>query len=1613
MIRLMIILWYLRTGIVSQFNLYQTDKTLMMSTFGYDCLYYELQIFVCTSVCLIPYCLRPEREKQTDDQDKLCYGNKMSFQQLKTNNVMTEDLFWWNAPIEIIELYEKYLISDKLIDENDQYYCNCSIQSQFGKSCQYDMDTDDKYRSFGDLLDISRFGSLKSEEHNEYLTCYTGIQCQTNLLCLDWRQICNGIVDCDHGEDEPFDLCLKMESNECHAEKEFRCQNGMCIPISTAFHYNGICLDRSDKQSSSQYLSDLCLNYPSLDCDVTNHGWKKFSCNNGQYISYEDLTSRTHKRGQTCANDHHLKYLKRLFYVSNENSCWKAMICLTGFDYLYPHLNCSDLNLVKTIDEWCPNEYHFPPNSVVYSFVFFLYDKLHHINWSNSSIPDFICYKHQYCPINTFKTISKNNFECLPLNQTVFSWKNFYEHIIYLFNPCFNTLVSSNEKFYRCNLSNTFISNYRVKDKKKDCYFNEDEQRDIDVCSLKTNDQFQCLTNPNECIQFSSIDDSEYDCLDGSDEYFRQGIKSCVGLDCDFRPWSKRTLAEIYAFHELCDHVVNRHFFPMNSIETDETDCEYWPYSCDSGYTRCDQIWNCPNGKDEITCRELSFNTAIRKALQCKSNEHYCIRLINNSTDLNVSCISMCRTGDGIIDCIGGTDERVTSICLNKYPYDFRRRFLCMNSTDCIRVDQVCDRKIDCPLGDDEHICPWLVQSSSSTFSCNNTLAHSVMRCHLSSVNNQYCRMGEHLWFCDLAVESRMNPGRYPIYEPYPQVDPKLKSITPISPRKCFLSIDTNSKLSLCNLGYRIRSLKTKNTWYCLCPPSYYGDYCQYQAEYLIVSLGIYIAHPIDKSTVFRLILYLFSEDNRILSHEEIVHDLETINHVDSYVVYMMYERVTNLSLHQRSKPKLVRIDSYIIKPTTVHHISSWLFSIPFPFLPVNKFVAEITLRNELVRVLYCKKQCGSHGRCMRYVNMRHVEYCWCGQGWSGDRCQIKSSSDLCTERSCAANAQCVTVNEEKKQMKCICPLGRSGEQCYIKYNPCENIQCQNNGTCLPLGHRDFAFTCACADNSIGTYCEEIQRPSFISIGKSIADLSMIPAIIIIFDSTADNRAIQMTGVLHKNVPVPVTLKITGKQHLRFLRVFHNLSNSFYYLVSIQNPTSSVPPINTSVITKNRCKNVTEIFNQTILYDYSYLKRLKLYHLPCKHDHNLRCFFDEYRMCLCTKDHNSNCHSFNHQHGNCDYCKNDGLCLRQNSFESKWIFTCLCQECSYGSICQFARGSYFITLDMLIGLEIQSDKTSLGQQSTAVHLILIVLIIILSFSLIFNTIGIVVFSTKKVRQVGCDLYLLHLAIVAEIGVVLLFLRFLYMLLVRIYVVDNLLLIRVSCISLEYLLRLATSLFDWLTVCISMERAYTVIKDVHFTRIVAAKTLKISRWIIVFVVLMNILTTLHRPFYLTLADEPGFDDEPQGHPWCVLDFGKTSWSVYEKVINIGHLIIPFILNLLSIITFIWQRIHFELTSTTRKNKASRFAIIKEQLLKYKSILIGTMTVIVLEIPRFILTFTLACIDQTWQKYIYLFGYLVSFLPLAGLVFIYVMPSPKYKRQFKIIGGKLLRLFRVKR
>ncbi|CAF1690273.1 unnamed protein product, partial [Adineta ricciae] len=144
----------------------------------------------------------------------------------------------------------------------------------------------------------------------------------------------------------------------------------------------------------------------------------------------------------------------------------------------------------------------------------------------------------------------------------------------------------------------------------------------------------------------------------------------------------------------------------------------------------------------------------------------------------------------------------------------------------------------------------------------------------------------------------------------------------------------------------------------CLCPPSYYGSRCQYQSERLLITLRTTRPANLNghenKENALRLIACLVFNDTITADCEDIIH------------VPMMKQMF--YLIYPRPPPKqrghwTVRLHAYSITRLTVDYISSWLFDIPFSFLPVNRLVLDLFLtEQERCNTLSC-----NHGYCRKY----------------------------------------------------------------------------------------------------------------------------------------------------------------------------------------------------------------------------------------------------------------------------------------------------------------------------------------------------------------------------------------------------------------------------------------------------------------------------------------------------------------------------------------------------------------------------------------------------------------------------------------------------------------------
>jgi hypothetical protein len=287
--------------------------------------------------------------------------------------------------------------------------------------------------------------------------------------------------------------------------------------------------------------------------------------------------------------------------------------------------------------KYCPSLFAFPAQPIDWNDIYLFY------SWnrtaSSLASPDYICFNDRFC--NSWSStirIPKINepttlLSCQMLGNTSFvfdstaTWDAVLRTVRWVFRGhCALTAIDLENEcpkttLFRC--GKRCLSKHRLVDNVRDCLDNSDEIYN-NSCAL--NDKYRIRCASRRLGRYIDV------CISGS--FVIGGIEK---FGCNKQ---KENLPH---FPTLCDGYVEDQELINGTIETDETNCEEW--LCDNQYTRCNRIWNCLNGADEIHCyRQLCSN----------QDAHPCF-LWNRSLPI---CLPIFRAGDGIIDCLGATDER-------------------------------------------------------------------------------------------------------------------------------------------------------------------------------------------------------------------------------------------------------------------------------------------------------------------------------------------------------------------------------------------------------------------------------------------------------------------------------------------------------------------------------------------------------------------------------------------------------------------------------------------------------------------------------------------------------------------------------------------------------------------------------------------------------------------------------------------------------------------------------------------------------------------------------------------------------------------------------------------
>jgi hypothetical protein len=333
---LFLVLWCISVN--GRYSLYYSDIRQGSPTF--DCLYVRLidagkesgKAYL-RNYHLIPYCRRPDNNEEKDEILYPINANiekTISFNELKKQNITSEQLLKWFSPIDIAEKYEINL-------NNSDVFHNCS-SPWFGSMCQYKFLYDSSL-SFEDIVQTTLNHSKDINSNRTNGTCYQFLTgCKRGLwpLCLDWREICNGKIDCINGEDEEW--CDQLDMNICDSN-EYRCHyGGQCIPLSFLkdSKFSIDCLDGSDEQELSTThtvtKNSDCSFVSTFRCQEHIGRYpRSFPCGDGQYVT--DIEIPTYQVNCLNKKDRELSraVLTSMDHISNI-SCQKAFYCALHFN---------------------------------------------------------------------------------------------------------------------------------------------------------------------------------------------------------------------------------------------------------------------------------------------------------------------------------------------------------------------------------------------------------------------------------------------------------------------------------------------------------------------------------------------------------------------------------------------------------------------------------------------------------------------------------------------------------------------------------------------------------------------------------------------------------------------------------------------------------------------------------------------------------------------------------------------------------------------------------------------------------------------------------------------------------------------------------------------------------------------------------------------------------------------------------------------------------------------------------------------------------------------------------------------------------------------------------
>ena len=614
----------------------------------------------------------------------------------------------------------------------------------------------------------------------------------------------------------------------------------------------------------------------------------------------------------------------------------------------------------------------------------------------------------------------------------------------------------------------------------------------------------------------------------------------------------------------------------------------------------------------------------------CPRHHHLCWSLQMNRT----ICLPMSRADDGIVDCVGATDE--PRLCRRHDQHGHADHFYCENDTwdvPCMELFQLCDGRRDCRNGEDEIFC------RERNDSLPNSVCYILSMADRSQDENTFCERfsfhnKQHIVYFSLdqlskTAQQQQQQQQQLLDDPFLTTDHEPRPYSAPCHRGLALRVwsDQHNNLSSTNT----------TTTTCLCPSSLYGPRCQYQNQRVTLTLQ-FRALSDSWQTLFAILVLLVDHTH---PHQSIIESSQQLTYLP------MRDCQTKFNL-------------YLLYATRPKHSNN------------NNYSVEI----------YCQCDRGWSGRscsvsidcrcsldslCMG-VDATNRSICVCPMTKLGDRCLIRN--EICDQDRCAHGGQCVPIDEyllgggggggRSRDVTCICRRGYTGDRCERK-----------EVKMLISFHSNLVLPQSLLVHFIRYHSNHPH--------ENAATFKAIPV-------NQDSITLFWPQPFHL-----VFLELVRHDYyLAFLRPSPSPLNS-------STSTSTGDVLTKTVSTSDRCPHIDELFNETILR-YHLLRRIKYYHLLCQHrtgSEDLKCFVDEIHLCVCQEfgeERLANCLEFDHEKKlDClgqNGCENDAQCFQDNP-TCPQTSMCICPTCFYGRRCQFSMNGFGLSLDAILAYHIR------------------------------------------------------------------------------------------------------------------------------------------------------------------------------------------------------------------------------------------------------------------------------------------------------------------------------------